>query len=286
MPVHENCGCPLCGRHDSQPSAYGLGDLRIVRCRQCNLWYLSPRLCLAAMKEHYARADYFEGGDSGYDSYASQETSLRMTFRRLLRNLANNGMCGGSVLDVGCGYGYFLQEASSYFDVRTGTDYSQGALDRALRHADQAFLGGVEDVPEHLQFDCIVALHVVEHVYQPREFVAQLSRRLKPGGTLLLAAPDMGSWWRRAMGCRWPSFKYPEHVAYYDQRTLRRLIETAGFEAAQRIPYPHAFPMNLVMSKLRLPSMASLDGHAMWLPATTVALAARKARAQCRRAAA
>jgi 2-polyprenyl-3-methyl-5-hydroxy-6-metoxy-1,4-benzoquinol methylase len=238
------------------------------------------------MQQHYARADYFEGGESGYDCYASQEEALRATFRRLLDAMSRRGMCGGSVLDVGCGYGYFLQEAAAYFSNRLGTDYSEGALDRARRHADAVYLGGADDVPVELQQDCIVALHVVEHVYDPRRFVAELFRRLKPGGTLLLAAPNMGSWWRHAMGRRWPSFKYPEHVAYYDRRTLQQLMATVVPESLQSIPYPHAFPVNLVLQKLRLPRLDLLNGRSMWLPATTVAIAARKPGSNARRAAA
>ena len=80
------------------------------------------------MREHYMKEDYFEGGEAGYDSYADQEASLRMTFRRLLSELSERGICGGSVLDVGCGYGYFLSEASDHFSKRFGTDFSAGAV--------------------------------------------------------------------------------------------------------------------------------------------------------------
>ena len=286
MTGKETCNCPLCGHDSQKPSGFKQGDFSIVRCGECELYYLSPRLSQAAMEEHYANANYFEGGDSGYDSYASQEQPLRMTFRRLLENLSRQGMCGGSVLDVGCGYGYFLDEAANYFEWRGGTDYSAGALERARPRADQVFQGGIEAVPADLKFDCIVALHVVEHVYDPRSFVESLYARLKPGGHLLLAAPDMGSWWRPLMGKHWPSFKYPEHVVYYDKKTLAQLMTTVPLEDHKSIPYPHAFPLNLVLSKLRVPKLGILDRRAVWMPATTVAIAARKPKADFVRVAA
>lgn len=286
MSNYELSNCPLCGHGEARASRFHQGDFRIVSCQACELWYLSPRLTQSAMEEHYARADYFEGGDSGYDSYASQEMPLRLTFRQLLQNLQNRGICGGSVLDVGCGYGYFLDEADKFFEFRAGTDYSDGALQRAKKSANQVFQGGVDSVPQDLKFDCIVALHVVEHVYEPRSFVDSLYDRLKPGGTLVLAAPDMGSWWRPMMGSRWPSFKYPEHVVYYDKRTLTRLMTTVNLVDHQSIPYPHAFPINLVLKKLGLPTFSAIGNRALWMPATTVAIAARKPVVEVGRAAA
>jgi hypothetical protein len=92
----------------------------------------------------------------------------------------------------------------------------------------------------------------------------------------LLAAPDMGSWWRTVMGRRWPSFKYPEHVVYYDRSSLTQLLATLPFEKTQAIPYPHAFPVNLVLRKLRIPKVGLLENKAIWLPATTVAVVGRK----------
>ena len=95
-------------------------------------------------------------------------------------------------------------------------------------------------------------------------------------GSLVLAAPDAGSFWRRGMGRRWPSFKLPEHVLYFDRHTLGRLMAESGLVDLAPVPYPHAFPLPLVASKLgwRLPR--TLQGINLWLPATTVAVIGTK----------
>jgi 2-polyprenyl-3-methyl-5-hydroxy-6-metoxy-1,4-benzoquinol methylase len=276
MATYEQCSCPLCSAEKPEQSRYKEGEYRIVRCQECKLWYLSPRLTQQAMQEYYARADYFEGGEAGYDSYANQEKSLRMTFAKLLENMSKRGIGGGSLLEVGCGYGYFLDEATKYFSKRVGTDYSEGAAKKSMQFADQVYVGGVDAVPSGEMFDCIVALHVVEHVYEPRSFIDALYSRLKPGGFMLFAVPDMGSWWRHAMGTNWPSFKYPEHVSYYDKNTLKQLMSTVNLVDHQSIPYPHAFPVSLVLNKLRLPTIPGLANRTLWMPATTVAFTARK----------
>jgi 2-polyprenyl-3-methyl-5-hydroxy-6-metoxy-1,4-benzoquinol methylase len=207
----------------------------------------------------------------GYGDYAAQEQALRATFSRLLKTLAVRRQTGGALLEIGCGYGYLLDEARPYFDRRIGTDFSDGAVQQALTRADQVYRGGIDAVAGSEQFDFIIATHVIEHVYHPQAFVQGLLQRLRPGGRLLIAAPDMGSLWRKVMGRRWPSFKLPEHVLYFDRRTLAQLLQTSGVSQVTRVPYPHAFPLPLIASKIGIRLPQAFNRYSLWLPATTIA---------------
>lgn len=269
--------CPLC-QSERRETSYGqFGEHKIMRCQDCSVHYLYPRLTEKAMRRFYENDNYFEGGDSGYSdtSYADQELALSATFKRLIRNLHKLKLTGGSLLEIGCGYGYLLKEAKDYFSLRVGTDFSAQGARLAAANADKVYEGGIEQIPFTDQFDCVVATHVIEHIYQPLEFVKQLMSRAKSGGTIVLAAPDMGGMLRKVMGHRWASFKIPEHVIYFDAATLASLMREAGLIDIGRLPYPHAFPLALIASKLSLPFPAALGKTNIWVPATTVALHGR-----------
>jgi SAM-dependent methyltransferase len=230
----------------------------------------------------YTAGDYFEGGSIGYDSYARQQDALRTTFERVTRGLVRAGASGGDLLEIGSGYGLFLDAARPAFRSLLGTEYSEAAAASARSRGHDVRVGGVEAVPGERTFDCIVATHVVEHVYDPRAYVARLLPLLRPGGRVLLATPDMGSAWRQVMGRRWPSFKPPEHVLYFDRRTLRALLVDGGFEDIRPFPYLHSFPLGLILRKLGARSPERRLGRvgeiAVPLPWTTLALIARKPR--------
>lgn len=220
----------------------------------------------------YASSHYFEGAGAGYYDYAEQESTLRATFRRLLSNLKKRGLTGGALLDVGCGYGYLLEEARGLFSLRVGTELSPQAADHAKANADDIYPGGVEHIPPMARFDCIIAAHVIEHVYDPKSFIARLSVHLNPRGKMVIATPDMGSVWRRLLGARWPSFKIPEHVNFLDRKSLARLMKLAGLSNITLLPYPHAFPLSVISRNLRLQLPRAVFGVGVWIPATTVAL--------------
>ena len=276
LPDLEQVPCPLCGRDEPQVTPYAQDPVRVVRCGHCRLWYLSPRPTEQTTDAFYRSDDYFADGKAGYEDYTRQEKSLRRTFRRLLRHLGDLNVTGGRLLEVGSGLGYFLDEARTRFHQRDGIELSPDAAVKAAALSGATMHQSLEALPSDKLFDCIVALHVIEHVHRPAAFLQQLITHLAPDGVLLLATPDMGSFWRHAMGRRWPSFKYPEHLTFFDSVTLPRLFVELGFESPVRVPYLHDFPLADILEKLHLPAPA-LTAHAMIpLPATTICYAGRR----------
>jgi SAM-dependent methyltransferase len=269
----EHPACPLC-ESEKRDFPFELADgHRVARCQECGTHYLYPRLSEQAMQLVYQDSTYYKGGDSGYadTSYFDQEISLRATFKRLLRNLHKRGMTGGDLLEVGSGYGYFLDEAQPYFRRRAGTEFSPDAAARARQTGAEVFVGGIEQLPASAMFDCAVAIQVIEHIYHPIDFMKDLVAHIKPGGWVLIATPDIGGALRKLMGKSWPSFKVPEHVVYLDFDGLQRLMKRTGLTNISRLPYPHAFPTSLVAGKFGLSMPPALGRINLWVPATTVA---------------
>jgi len=271
-PELEHPACPLCGLDEVAVAGVAEPPYRAVRCR-CGFWYLKPRLAEEAMAETYRDDRYFEGEGLGYSSYLAQEPTLRRTFRHLLRSLERRGMTGGSVLEVGCAYGFFLEEAQGLFSRREGTDFSRAAAAEAARRIDRIRLGGLEQLGADERFDLVACIHVIEHVYDPVAFVERLRSHLHPGGWLILATPDMGGFWRSLLGHRWPFYKMPEHVTYFDRRSLARLLGLAGYVDVRPLPYASYFSLDLVGEKLGVRLPGPLGRLQVRLPATTVAMA-------------
>ncbi len=272
----ESPPCPLCKSVRRKPAYSRLVPYEVVLCCDCEFHYLCPRLPEEEMIAQYRDDAYYHGDGMGYEDYDLQTDSLRVTFRRLLVRLDERGLTGGDLLEVGCGFGLLLDEARGFFSRRVGTDFSRLACERARPYADEVYEGGLEQVPPEDRFDCIVANHVIEHIYRPVPFVQSLVERLRPGGTLFLGSPDMSSPWRRVMGHGWPQFKVPEHVLFFDARSLRRLMEMAGLSEVTGIPCPCAFPLALVASKLKLRVPRAYHHTRIWLPWTSVVMLGRR----------
>jgi len=267
----ENTACPVC-KCEEYKKAYDFAPFAVVRCNACRIFYLNPRPAERAALKLYKNGNYYKGQESGYSNYFLQESALRATFRKLLQNLKKRNIYGGSLLEVGCGYGYLLEEANGFFEYRAGTDFSEDAVLHSGKKVDLVVKGGVEALPPGRKFDCIISMHVIEHVYNPKEFLEHLLNCLNTGGHLVIGTPDMGSFWRFIMGRRWSSFKIPEHVLFFDKNSLSGLMHNIGLQNINILPYPHAFPVSLVAEKFGISFSSFLDRFYIWIPATTIAV--------------
>jgi hypothetical protein len=118
-------------------------------------------------------------------------------------------------------------------------------------------------------------IEVIEHVYDLHAFMEKLTHATNKNGIIAIATPNMGSIWRYLFGNSWPSF-LPEHITYFDQKTLSELMRMHGLSDIQPIPFPHAYPLSLIFEKLKLPVFSWMKSINLWIPGTVIALAGRK----------
>lgn len=282
--------CPLCGNaavgrpvyrfHTKSmslpfPPPEGCEFLLVVRCRGCGLAYLYPRPAETIMSSLYSNSTYYAAqSPGGYEDYFEQEISLRRTFRRFLIALCRRGLTGGALADIGCGHGYLLDMAQPFFDKRMGTDMCPEVAERGSALCDGVVCGGLCDLAKiGERFDLVTSVGVVEHVYEPVRFLKDCSGLIKKGGAVVLVTPDMDGFWRRCMGRLWPCLKLPEHIAFYDKKTLSILGSKAGMELVEVFHYHQAFPIGLIIDKLgfRLLDKGRRMNQSFFLPGVMIA---------------
>lgn len=93
-----------------------------------------------------------------------------------------------SILEVGCGEGYFLSRITGCADRVLGIDINSRALaiakEKGLKVSSQA----IEEVEE--TFDMVVLFQVLEHLELPKEVISAVVAKLNPGGLLMMAVPN------------------------------------------------------------------------------------------------
>lgn len=120
----------------------------------------------------------------------------------------------GRVLDVGCGNKPYrdLFRVSSYLGLELDTPEN-----RVSKRAD-CFYDGKRFPFADGSFDTVVATEVLEHIFNPGDFVRELNRVLHPEGGLLLTVPFV-----------WDEHEQPLDYARYSSFGLKHLLESYGF---------------------------------------------------------
>jgi len=146
-------------------------------------------------KNGYGEA-YFEGRKSNYwwtiGSYANMRQFPH--WKEILR-LIRRFRKGGKLLDVGCAYGFLVNEASKHFEAY-GIDISSFAVKKSKEHCDgNAFKASAGNLPfKNESFDAITLIDTLEHVPDFNNCLQDAVRALKKDGILLLQLPNPLIW--------------------------------------------------------------------------------------------
>jgi len=215
--------CNLCSS-DNTKRLYIKNSFIIVRCKKCGLVYVNPQPCLEELRELYKEANDDLNPAEEQDIFMQRFGKIIKTIERFQGK--------GRVLDIGCSYGYFLKIAQKYGWDGQGVEIN----DSASRYCREklglnVFSGDISDAHYTNQsFDVITMFHILEHILDPRNYLKEINRILKPGGLIAVEVPNVGSLKAKLTRGNWGSFKPPRHLYYFSPKTLTLLLEKTGFK--------------------------------------------------------
>lgn len=219
------------------------------QCESCRfVTWLSGTM--PASEQLYA-AGYFSGGE--YPDYLGAEDELRRSMRRHLEQMARVRPHGGALFEIGCAYGFFLDEARRMYARVAGADVSPEPIAWAARHLGlDVRPGDVRAMRFDEPFDVICCWDTIEHVPEPDTLVAAAARMLKPGGVFFATTGDIESANARRRGARWRQIHPPTHVNYFSPRTLGTMLGRFGFRVVSSGTASYYHTANSVLSTLAL----------------------------------
>lgn len=158
----------------------------------------------------------------------------------LLAILKSRGAPKGSrVMDLGCGNGAITELLYRDGFAVVGVDPSESGVRQAkIKYPHlQIDRGSAYDpvAEKYGQFDFVVSLEVVEHLYNPRKYAAAVYSLLAPGGTAIISTPYHGYWKNLTLAIsgkmdnHFTALWDHGHIKFWSYKTLRLLLEEAGF---------------------------------------------------------
>jgi 2-polyprenyl-3-methyl-5-hydroxy-6-metoxy-1,4-benzoquinol methylase len=138
---------------------------------------------------------------------------------------------GGRLLDVGCGSGDWLMFMRGLGWQVSGNDFDANAVKTAQGRGLDVECASLEQ-QKHPggAFDAVTLSHVIEHVPDPVQTLAECRRILKPGGKLVLFTPNASSLSHRVFKNDWRGLEPPRHLHVFSTESMRPLLERAGFQ--------------------------------------------------------
>ena len=208
----------------------------IHQCSACHFGFIYPPP--SDTSAFYVLDRYYTQGAS--HMVAMRETSFLTRLRNhlawrfdkgevLADVIAGSVPISGTIVDIGCGGGNLLRHLSHHGYQMTGIE--RDTTSTALRelHVLEGSAEALPPLPAH-SFDGVVFSHVVEHLVEPLPALRSAAALLKPGGKLFCEVPNNESLIARQSGLSWEHLDVPRHVNFFNERSLKNLVEQAGLK--------------------------------------------------------
>jgi len=230
--------CNLCDHNRFRVVEIEAPSFHVLECRNCGLVFVHPYPESDALKRHYDRSYYSE--------WINQQKSKRIRMWASRLNRINKLRPRGKLLDVGCGEGLFLRLAQDDGWQISGTELSPYASKFASRtlgteiYCGQLHPAGFADN----SFDVVTMWHVLEHVEDPKNYLREIHRVVKPDGLLVIAVPNvhdlvMQLAYRAIRRRKRKLFSVNEkeiHLYHFSPKALRLYFDETGFDCLRLSP--------------------------------------------------
>jgi 2-polyprenyl-3-methyl-5-hydroxy-6-metoxy-1,4-benzoquinol methylase len=220
----ENSTCLVC-HSDQRTPQWPAHGIMLFKCVACGHQYFE--------KMPRDLADVYEGPAYLEQSKGSYLTNVDYRLRRFaaerLDILASQKpfSSGQTLLDIGCGTGWFLQAAKERGYAVSGFEFS-AALARftAETVGCKVYDSQLAAIPPG--FDIATLFDVIEHVPNPVQTLKAVRATLKPGGIVLVFCPNFDSVAIRAAGADSNLVMPTRHLSYFTRSSVEKLCALVG----------------------------------------------------------
>ncbi|MFH1564184.1 MAG: class I SAM-dependent methyltransferase [Nitrospirota bacterium] len=249
-------GCLLCNFKAKNKAVKIIKGCIFKKCPNCGLIYLDPQPDENVIEEFYPEQYFHSQHPAGYHDFIARKNDVMNYRLKAIVELVNNlNLDKGRLLEIGCALGYLLELAQDSGWEAQGVELSPWASDYARQTTKvKVFTGKLEEANfQNDYFDAIVMIELIEHIPNPRAFLKEVYRILKPGGLIFITTPNSKSIHTKLWNKRFQEiYLIPEHLFSFSIPTIKRILELTDFKVVHlqtktylRRYYDYQIPLGL-----------------------------------------
>ena len=219
---------------------------RIVCCKVCGLVRSDPIIDSQTLEQLYGEST---------QTYDQELDNLRVTYVKYLSRAGKWITQKNSLLEIGCGSGFFLTEAlnQGFLSVR-GVEPSREAVEKAKLGKNAQIICDVmrPNLFDPQSFDIVCMFQVFDHLPNPNELLEECYKLLKPGGVVLILNHDVGSFSAKMLGANSPIIDI-EHTYLYSKNTIRKIVSKHGFDVLEVGSVVNTYSFSYLIHLIPLP---------------------------------
>jgi len=255
--------CPGCGNSKTQ-FLFEKQGFAFDSCPKCNTFFCNPRPSVEELEIFYGNTPSASFWNDVFWP-AVEERRRNEIFapraRKIREFCQSKGIFVKKVLDIGAGNGIFLEEFrkldkdAEYCAIDPG----KKAVEKCMEKGFKVFQSTIEQADQcHGWADLAVSFEVLEHVFDPLEFVTSVKKCLAPGGVALMTTLNQEGFDLRLLKEKSTQILPPLHMNFFSLAGFRNLFTQAGFSAVE-IDTPGRLDVDIISKALKNKVLSTKD---------------------------
>ncbi len=202
---------------------YKIDNYSYYFCHHCQTLFLNPQPTKIIIDHYYKTS--FE-----YISGHINKTRIINQAKKIIKNLKKLHLQGKTLLDIGCGYGFFLQEAKKAGFQTEGIEPSNKLTSQILSPLKSKVINlPLEEYfyqnKRKKNFDFIVMIHVIEHIKNPNQWIQMAYFLLNQNGILYIETPNLQSHLYNVERENYTFLTPPDHLWVFSKKSFQTIIQ-------------------------------------------------------------
>jgi len=205
----------------------------LFECEKCKTLFTNRNVNLSQLLKNYEIAEY----DSNVEAKYAAKTYVKNLQKALPK-------FKGSILDIGAGDGAFLSAALGVLATSNlGIEPSIKAIAKNDDNRVNIKNIAIEDLETNEKFDLVTCFQTIEHLNNPREFISNIKRFIKPGGYFAISCHNRLSLTNKILGEKSPIFDV-EHLQVFTDQGIEKLFSGLNFKIVYSNKYRNKYPLS------------------------------------------
>jgi len=225
----EEINCPACDTKNNE-NQFIKDQFNIKLCSSCESLYVSPRPLkdnLEIFYQNSVSSNYWAEIFFPKVAEKRRDTIFKERVKEITNFCDKNNLSHQNIIDVGAGYGIFLEEwkkvhlNDNTFALEPGEKLAQVCRSKDIITLEKFS----EDAEEWVgKADLVMCFEVFEHVHSPYDFVNSLKKLLKPNGTLLISSLTVDGFDIQSLWDISKSISPPHHLNFLSIKGIKKLF--------------------------------------------------------------
>ncbi len=210
---------------------------RFLKCLNCGMIFSSPILPANKIDKFYLHSTF---------DYDLEAFYLKKTYgyylRQVLKNVKREEI---RLLDIGCGNGFFLEEAKEMgvgfvYGIEPGKETIKKAPSWLRKNIKMGIFE--KGIVKNNTYDIVCCFHTLDHIVDPNTFLQNTYESLKRGGKVLFIVHDTEGLSVKLFKEKSPIFDI-EHIYLFNKTTLEKIFIKNKFKIIKTFAVENRYPL-------------------------------------------